>query len=201
MGTDTAQGKKSFGEAYGAIIVALIGLVSVVLSAILPWWLGSKNNHTSGGPASPAQAQALNAAATLPSITPLPDGDEKPRPNLTFGVWTIQNATDDGGTVWDGSTLKITTQRDTPEGLEVTGFFEWRNGMEIIGREHVTGHLDLASRQLFLEGRYTESPTGQLATGSFSATLSDDGRRLASGTWGNTPGNLPGVPGSWEARR
>jgi hypothetical protein len=57
------------------------------------------------------------------------------------------------------------------------------------------------SRQLYIEGKYVECPTNQLAIGSFSARLSDDGRQLTDGAWGNTPGNRVGVLGKWEARR
>jgi hypothetical protein len=40
-----------------------------------------------------------------------------------------------------------------------------------------------------------------LAPGSFSAELSEDGRQLLNGRWGNVPGERVGVLGTWEARR
>lgn len=60
-----------------------------------------------------------------------PEGDiAQPRqlgtaqlPQLTVGTWTIDDAVDDAGVNWSGSTLKITSQNPDAEGLIVEGFF------------------------------------------------------------------------------
>lgn len=181
--------------ASASVVAAVIGCVTAVLSAVLPWWLGSH-----GQPAAPTTPIAPVVAADVGPIGAQPLA-VRVLPNLTFGAWTIYESIDEAGTEFNGSTLKFATQRETPAGLELTGFFEWHSGGEVLGREHVIANYDAASRQLFIEGQYVQSPTNRLAVGSFSARLSDDGRHLIDGRWGNTPGNLAGVPGSWAARR
>jgi hypothetical protein len=170
---------------------AIIGAVSAVFSAVLPWWLSQP---------SPAQV-AENAAIAASSITPLPAA-ERTLPNFTLGVWTVFDSVDDQGYDYRGSTIKFRSQRETPGGLELTGSFEWMlDNLTVIGEEHFVAHYEAATRQLYLEGQYVNSPTGDLAVGSFSARLSDDGRQLVDGTWGNTPSRQAGVPGRWNARR
>lgn len=135
----------------------------------------------------------------LEPITPV--GPEITLPNLTFGAWSIVNSIDEAGTDFSGSTLKFISQRESNSGLEATGFFEWRSGEQVLGREYIVANFDATSRQIFIEGKSVESPTGTLAVGSFSARVSDDGRKLEDGTWGNTPGNQRGILGKWQARR
>jgi hypothetical protein len=132
-------------------------------------------------------------------ITPITDSPALP--NLTLGAWSIVNSIDEAGIDYTGSTLKFISQRESAGGVEATGFFEWRSGEEVLGREYVVANFDAASRQIFIEGKSVESPTGTLAIGSFSARVSDDGRQLVDGTWGNTPGNARGYLGKWQARR
>jgi hypothetical protein len=178
-------------------VAAVIGCVSAVLSAVLPWWLGSQGREDLVTPAPVPGVQA----SVLP-VTPLTAAPARTLPNLTLGVWTIVESIDEVGTDYRGSTIKFKTQRETPHGLELTGSFEWRtDNMVLLGQEHFVAHYDATTRQVFIEGQYVESPTGTLAVGSFSATLSEDGRQLVDGTWGNTPNHQAGVPGSWKARR
>jgi len=193
MGEQSDGGSK-FASA--TVIAAAIGCVSAVLSAVLPWWLGSYSHAERTEP-------NLNSYSAISApVTPIAAAPSRALPNLTLGVWTIVEAVDEVGTDFRGSTIKFKTQRETPDGLELVGWFEWRdNNNEVLGQEHFLAHYEAASRQLYLEGQYVESPTGRLAVGSFSARLSDDGRQLIEGTWGNTPNHQAGIPGSWQARR
>lgn len=176
-------------------VAAVIGCVSAVLSAVLPWWLGSHGRDDEVAPDPVPSAQA----GYLP-VTPLTAAPGYALPNLTFGVWTIVESIDGEGNDFRGSTIKFKTQRETPQGLELTGSFEWRtDNLIVLGQEHFVAHYDATTRQVFIEGQYVESPTERLAVGSFSATLSEDGRQLLDGTWGNTPNQQAGVPGSWKA--
>jgi hypothetical protein len=198
MGERPEDDFKSGGSMFTSVtfIAAVIGLASAVLSAVLPWWLSTRS------PESIPSHQAHQAAASaVAPITPIA-ATTRALPNLTFGVWTIVASTDEAGSDFRGSTIKFKSQRETPEGLELVGWFEWRNNNEtVIGEEHFVAHFEAATRQLYIEGQYVNSPTGQLAVGSFSARLSDDGRQLVDGRWGNTPSHQSGIPGSWEARR
>jgi hypothetical protein len=181
-----------------AVIAAVLGCVSAVLSAVLPWWLGSPGHEKTTVEANPN----VPVAVAWAPITPLPTAAGRTLPNLTLGVWTIVESIDEAGTDFRGSTIKFKSQRETPEGLELTGSFEWRHdNVDVLGQEHFVAHYEAASRQLYIEGQYVESPTGRLAVGSFSARLSEDGRQLVDGTWGNTPSHQAGIPGSWQARR
>jgi hypothetical protein len=193
MGEQSEGGSK---WASATVIAAVIGCVSAVLSAVLPWWLGSWSR------AERTEPNLSSPAAISTPITPLVAASARALPNLTLGVWTIVEALDEVGTDFRGSTIKFKSQRETPEGLELVGWFEWRdNNNEVLGQEHFLAHYESASRQLYIEGQYVECPTGRLAVGSFSARLSDDGRQLLEGTWGNTPNHQAGIPGSWQARR
>jgi len=171
---------------------AVIGAVSAIVSAVLPGWLGRQEQ--------PIVAEQVPVAVA--PITPLSGPAQVTLPNFTLGVWTVFDSVDDKGYDYRGSTIKFRSQRETPHGLKLTGSFEWMLDNQIVlGEEHFVAHYEVATRQLYIEGRYVNSPTGQLDIGSFSARLSDDGRKLAEGTWGNTPNRQAGVPGSWNARR
>ncbi|MEN0110100.1 MAG: hypothetical protein AAF805_05205 [Planctomycetota bacterium] len=175
------------GEGNAAVIAAVIGLVSAVVTAIVPMFTGG------GDSATPP------AAAPLPIVA---GGSFAMNPvhNLTLGVWTLFDSKDDEQTDWGHSTLKFTSQRQSAGAIELDGFFEWRSFGTTVGREFVRAQYDVASQQLFIEGQRVEPP-GRLAVGSFSARVSPDGRKLVSGTWGSTPGNLASVPGRWNAYR
>jgi hypothetical protein len=187
------------------VLAAIISGVAAVLTAVLPWLLRTHespqvvNEQPVESMRVPTSFQtSLNATPTIPLA---PSAAITPIPNLTFGAWSIVNSIDDAGTDFSGSTLKFISQRELAGGLEATGFFEWRSGNEVLGREYVLANFDASTRHIFIEGKSVESPTGRLAVGSFSARVSDDGRQLLDGTWGDTPGNQRGVLGKWQARR
>ena len=187
-----------------SVVAAIISGVAAILTAVLPWLLKSHDQPrvVDEQPAM-MRAPSSNPSGLNPmSAGPLaPSADITPIPNLTFGAWSIVNSIDDAGNDFSGSTLKFVSQREVDGGMEATGFFEWRNGDQLLGREYVVANFDTASRQLFIEGKSVESPTGTLAVGSFSARVSNDGRELIDGRWGDTPANQHGVFGKWQARR
>ncbi len=188
--------------ASATVVAAIISGVTAILTAILPWFL--QRHATKDIVDEPTASRTVLAQAGSPSAPPVqlpPSAAITPIPNLTLGSWSIVNSIDDAGTDFSGSTLKFVSQREVAGGLEATGFFEWRSVDQVLGREYVVATFDAVSRHLFLEGKSVESPTGTLAIGSFSARVSDDGRKLLDGTWGNTPGNQRGILGKWEARR
>lgn len=186
------------------VIAAIISGAAAILTAVLPWLLKSHEQPqvVDEQPATMSVPGNIQSGLNPASIGPLAQSaDITPIPNLTFGAWSIVNSIDDAGTDFSGSTLKFISQREVAGGIEATGFFEWRNGDQLLGREYVTANFDAASRQIFIEGKSVESPTGTLAVGSFSARVSTDGRELLDGRWGDTPANQHGVFGKWQARR
>ena len=164
------------------ITASLIGGVCAVLAATLPPLL-TRHPETPTPQHSPATATKVVV------------------PNLTLGAWTLHDAVDNEGFNFADSTLKFTSQEPTQDGALLTGFFEWREQSKLLGRENFVARYVAETRQLFIEGKAVENVEGNLGVGSFSAVLTADGRKLTDGTWGSTPGNLPGIPGSWKARR
>jgi hypothetical protein len=192
------KGSSPFSSA--TVVAAIISSVTALLAALLPGLLSSREDAS----VTPTPPSGLHATPSdeAPGFTASREAvPASEKPNLTLGAWTIVSSSDEEGTDFSGSTLKFTTQREIPGGLEAMGFFEWRSGGQVLGHEHVVGTYHDGSRHLYIEGKYVESPSDTLAIGSFSARLSDDGRQLLEGTWGNTPGNRVGVLGKWEARR
>jgi hypothetical protein len=178
-----------------AILASLIGGACAVAAAVVPPLLAGRSDPQ------PA-ASATNPPATLQPAATQPAVAARLKPNLTYGSWTLHSSRDDGGTEWNNSVLKFTSQEATSDGLQLVGFFEWRENGLFVGREHVVAHYVDDTRQLFIEGqRIEQPPEGRLGVGSFSAALSEDARRLTNGTWGTTAGQEQGIPGGWEARR
>lgn len=179
---------KKITESSATIWAALIGGVFALSSAVLPQWL---SRQSAAEPSPPPTAPPAVAVATTPLI-----------PNFTYGTWTLHASTDADGKVWDNSTLKFTQQQPTADGLQLTGYFEWRTDNQLQGREIFVGNYVAASRQLFIEGRQIEDAVSpQLGPGSFSARLDDEARSLVEGRWGTPAGGLANIPGSWSARR
>jgi hypothetical protein len=179
------QSPRSSLWASGTVIAALISGVTALVTALLPWLLPAKTP-------TPAEPAAIVATRDAPP--------RSGAPNFTIGTWTIVASVDDAGNDYAGSTLKFLAQHDLGDRVEASGFFEWRLSQEAIGREQIVATYDPATRQLFIEGKYTDNPE-VLAPGSFSAELSADGRQLLNGRWGNVPGERVGILGTWEARR
>lgn len=179
-----------------AIIAAVVGGVFSLTAAIVPQLLPA-NKETPVLATIAPQAAHPEPAVTSSKVSTSPS---RSLPRLTYGTWTLIESKDDAGTDWRNSVLKFTSQRETEDGLELEGFFEWRNGLTLIGKEIVIAHYVEATRHVYIEGQSVDCPT-VLAVGSFSACLSDDDRRLTDGTWGSSAGHRDGVPGTWEARR
>jgi hypothetical protein len=157
------------------IIASLIGGLCAVAAAVVPPLLTHRTE-------TPTPIAVTSAA---PATTPQPPALKSGKPNLTYGSWTLHGSQDDEGTQFDNSVVKFTSQQEVPDGLQLVGYFEWRDNGRYVGR-----------------GQYVEQPPeGTLAIGAFSAVLSADGRNLTSGTWGTSAGNRDGVPGQWQARR
>jgi hypothetical protein len=213
--------RKALFSLPATIVAALIGGTFSLTSAILPSIMPpaavvvkeraivqasafqAAASETMAVPVSIAGPQAVTSGlADHPSFATEPGRSPAAKPNLTYGVWTLFKSVDAQGTDWSNSTLKFTTQQETPDGLRLAGFFDWRAQGKIAGREYVVGNYVAQSKQLFVEGQATQNMAKKpLALTSFSAKLTDDGRRLADGTWGSTPGRQASVPGRWEARR
>lgn len=177
--------------ASGTVIAALISGVTALITAMLPWLMPAKDRPATGEPA---------AIAATRDVVPTSVAPTGKAPNLTIGTWTIVSSVDDAGNDYAGSTLRFLSQHDLGDRVEASGFFEWQLSQQRVGREQVVATFDPATRQIYIEGKYTDNPE-VLAPGSFSAELSADGRQLLNGRWGNVPGERVGILGTWEARR
>jgi hypothetical protein len=175
------------------VTAAVVGGVFSLGAAVLPSLLPAKPESPGSSPASQAAPDAISSSPASAAIASAP--------RLTYGTWTLLESVDDDGTDWRNSVLKFTSQKPTADGLEIEGFFEWRNGVTLIGREYVRGNYVVSTRNLYIEGQRVENIAGELALGSFSARLAEDDRNLVEGCWGDTAGNATGVPGTWRARR
>lgn len=190
--------KRIFSGPASAIAAAVVGGIFSITSALLPRFLppnpdppvGTAATVTSSVTAEPA---AKSNATAVRGTTP----------HLTYGTWTLLESTDAEGNDWSNSVLKFTEQRVTEDGLELKGFFEWRNGTTLLGKEYVTGNYVASTRNLYFEGQSVEqvNQDKSLAVGSFSARLAEDNRHLIDGTWGSAAGHDADVPGTWRARR
>ena len=185
-----------FSGPAAAIVAAVIGGVFSLTSAILPRLLPTSAESPVAASA-PGPIRAVSVA-TIPNEKQI-----SPKPHLTYGTWTLLESTDDVGNDWSNSVLKFTRQKETGDGLELEGFFEWRNGDTLIGKEFVIGNYVESTRSLYIEGQAVENASdyGQLAVGSFSARLAEDNRHLEDGAWGSSVGNSSGIPGTWRAGR
>jgi hypothetical protein len=178
---------KKFTESSATIIAAIIGGVFALSSAVLP---------------SLMNRDVPSETPMAPPLSSVPTARVATIPNFTYGTWTLHAAVDAEGIVWDNSTLKFTQQQPTTDGLQLTGYFEWRTNNELQGRETFVGNYVAATRQVFIEGQAIEAAAEtRLGAGSFSAKLDEESRALIDGRWGTPANNLANVPGSWSARR
>jgi hypothetical protein len=180
------------GRAFAAGGIAAALLLVLVL---VGWLVRSPAVPTSATVSSPAASAAPSSALTPPAVLP----------NLTYGVWTLHDAIDDDKNNWNNSVIKFTSQEEVNDGLALRGTFSWRFDNTLVGTEEFTGHYVRASRQLFLEGTSVKDlphpGPAHLAVGSYSAVVSDDGRAIVDGRWGQTAQSEPGVLGRWQASR
>jgi len=182
------------------ILASLIGGAFALAASLLPSYFPPKSQSTE--PESVGIALRTAAAAPIAASPTQPPAAATPaRPNFVYGTWTITDGKGEDGNTWNDSTIKFTSEQPTADGVEFAGFFEWRMNDRLLGREFFAGRYVAADRMMYFEGHTVHSPTNELAIGSFSCKLSDDGRKLLDGTWGNTAGNLSGVLGIWTARR
>jgi hypothetical protein len=169
-----------------ALVTVLVAALPVLINH-----MGDRSGHPAKTEVAGSQASAAAASSSLPT--------------LTYGTWTLHKAMDAEGKSWNNSTLKFTSQEEMPDGLLLTGFFEWRLDNELIGREDFSGRYLAADRQIILESigtKQADTLTERvLAAGSYSAKVSLDNRKLLEGTWGSSAGQLPGYSGQWEATR
>jgi TIR domain len=185
-----ARTRRGRAFAAGGIAAALL------LVLVLVGWLVRR-------PAVPASATVSSSAASAapsPALTP-----SAVLPNLTYGVWTLHDAIDDDKNNWNNSVIKFTSQEEVADGLELRGSFSWRFDNTLVGTEEFTGHYVRATRQLFMEGTSVKDlphpGPAHLAVGSYSAVVSDDGRAILDGRWGQTAQSEAGVLGRWQASR
>lgn len=108
------------------------------------------------------------------------------------GVWDIEGR-DQLNTDWIGTL--VLTESDQ-NGL--VGHIHWVGSTGHCGREYLTARLNRNSRQLQLSGLRTKF-ANQIARGSYTAVLSQNGNSLNSGKWGS--GIDGAVPGAWQAHR
>jgi len=175
-----------------AIFAALVLIGGAAITA-----LGRKAT-----PALPPSTESQQALTSKPPPTALSPG----LPHLAYGTWTLRNAVDEQGNDWSNSALKFTSQKQTPDGLQLRGTFTWRLRNVLIGTEEFEGDYIAKTRQLFFEGTAVKDMPGfkerVLAIGSYSATVSPDETTLVNGRWGVTQlKDEAGYAGRWEAVR
>lgn len=192
----------------GCIIAAIIGgglkafgmeipLISSVKRQLLLCCFGFLVLFLSFGSSGTPPATESAKSSMLPAVAPA-----AARPNLTYGTWTVHNATDESGANYSNSTLKFTSQKETPDGLTLQGVFTWRLNNTTVATEEFHGQYMDRTRQLVLEGVKTVSTdTIPMPTGSYSAIVSADERTLVEGRWGQMQQGKAIYNGRWDAKR
>lgn len=146
------------------------------------------------------QALAALFMASIFALFGAPPKAEAATIDLTGDVWDVEGF-DEGGNVWDGSTLFFETQTANGENYDLTGYFDWVGAGPLCpsgcsGRELFTGTL-FSDFSLELNGGSLIDPVG-IVLGAYSASALD-GQTIINGIWG--PLNTPVVPGEWTASR
>jgi hypothetical protein len=117
------QTQRSSLFASATVIAAIISSLTALATAVLPNFL----KHDSADVTPTAVAGKHHGPVGEIDYTASREGvPPSDHPNLTLGAWTITSSKDEEGTDFSGSTLKFTTQREIPGGVEAMGFFEWR---------------------------------------------------------------------------
>lgn len=124
---------------------------------------------------------AIAVASGARALPPIHEPAPAPEAQCSIaGAWA-GTATDDAGTRW---TFPMQV-RQTGSTVDVS--ISWRGSNGHDGEETARGRIDCASRRLELR---TVTVTGDLAAGSYHATVAADGRSL-EGRW-DGPGVIPG---------
>jgi len=119
-------------------------------------------------------------------------------PDLTAGLWDIENSIDLSGLTWNESTLVFTSQTPDGDDADLAGYFDWVGSGGQFGRENFVGTAFADhTLQLFGQGIDPAFPSSGIVTGTYSGIISSDGSRILDGTWSATGV----IPGEWEARR
>lgn len=131
-------------------------------------------------------------------------------PNFTTGIWVMHNVIDSSGGNWNNSTIKFTSQKNTPGKLILSGIFTWRRNSILLGTEQFSGSYTADSRIIKLNGSSFSDLTKagkavDFVLGSFSAILSADEQNLFEGTWGSVSSAAEIMPlrnnSKWNASR
>jgi len=119
-------------------------------------------------------------------------------PDLTAGLWDIENSIDLSGLTWNESTLVFTSQTPDGDDADLAGYFDWVGSGGQFGRENFIGTI-FADHSLQLFGQEIDPalPSSGIVTGTYAATVTADGSRILDGTWSATGA----IPGEWEAFR
>ncbi|MEX3014969.1 hypothetical protein [Gymnodinialimonas hymeniacidonis] len=110
--------------------------------------------------------------------------------DLTGEVWSVCG--DDGVFTWHDTRLVFTEQVPADNGMELSGYFDWRSSGGHNGREQFTGFID-ADGAVVLQG--LEIGGTNLVTSRYLARLAESGTTIVEGVW------LDGAPGIWAAVR
>ncbi len=120
--------------------------------------------------------------------------------NFTQSQWII-TGNDDGGGIWDGSTLIFESQVLNGLDYNLSGYFEWIGSSNQTGsyrRENFTGTL-FSNNQIELIGFEIVPPSYNIIYGGYSGILSASGHEITNGRWASLSGGPSGIPGSWSA--
>ena len=122
--------------------------------------------------------------------------------DLTNAEWNITGS-DDGGGLWDGSTIHFESQVSNNQNYVLTGYFDWigsGNQTGSFGRENFTGTL-FSDNRIQIIGFEIEPPSQGIVFAAYSAELAPSGTEMINGIWGLTAGGPNVIPGSWSANQ
>ena len=96
--------------------------------------------------------------------------------DLTNAEWNITGS-DDGGGLWDGSTIHFESQVSNNQNYDLTGYFDWigsGNQTGSFGRENFTGTL-FSDNRIQIIGFEIEPPAQGIVFAAYSAELAPSG--------------------------
>ena len=115
-------------------------------------------------------------------------------PKFTGGHWTLTRSLDNSGTNWKGSKLYFTEATPTETTIQLKGYFVWRVGGVLQGREYFKGRYSKNTRSIKLQGTRLTNYSN-LVLGDYYARAGDAKRPRLTGYW-DGPG---AIPGNWAA--